>query len=120
LPDISLTVWPQGGRLLANAIPASSYPAPPPNLISPEAEPGYLTVNPASPVYLGNFALISWLARHVGMWLGLAQSIWTVLKYVRYPVHISDLLQRHWAQHRKKALESPLDVYQRKKSLPIS
>jgi len=54
------------------------------------------------------------------MCLGLAQSIWTVLKYVRYPVHVSDLLRHHWAEQRKKALESPLDVYQRKKSLPIS
>ncbi len=54
------------------------------------------------------------------MCLGLAQSIWTVLKYVRYPVHISNLLRHHWAEQGKKALESPLDVYQRKKSLPIS
>ncbi|MFQ6036911.1 MAG: hypothetical protein ACE5NM_13815 [Sedimentisphaerales bacterium] len=54
------------------------------------------------------------------MCLGLAQSVWTVLKYVRYPVHVSELLRHHWAEQRKNALESPLDVYQRKKSLPIS
>jgi len=54
------------------------------------------------------------------MCLGLAQSVWTVLKYIRYPVHVSELLRRHWAEQRKDVLESPLDVYQRKKSLPIS
>jgi len=54
------------------------------------------------------------------MCLGLSQSIWTVLRYIRYPVHVSDLLRHHWAEQRKNALESPLDAYQRKKSLPIS
>jgi len=54
------------------------------------------------------------------MCLGLAQSAWTVLKYIRYPVHVSELLRDRWAEQRQDALESPLDVYQRKKSLPIS
>lgn len=54
------------------------------------------------------------------MCLGLAQRAWTVLKYIRYPVHVSELLGRRWAEQRQDALESPLDVYQRKKSLPIS
>jgi hypothetical protein len=54
------------------------------------------------------------------MCLGLAQSVWTVLKYIRYPVHVSELLRRRRAEQRQDALESPLDVYQRKKSLPIS
>jgi len=54
------------------------------------------------------------------MCLGLAQSVWTVLKYIRYPVHVSGLLRHHWDEQRQEALESPLDVYQRKKSLPIS
>ena len=54
------------------------------------------------------------------MCLGLAQSAWTVLKYIRYPVHVSELLRHRWAEQRQDALESPLDVYQRKKSLPIS
>ena len=54
------------------------------------------------------------------MCLGLAQSAWTVLKYIRYPVHVSELLRHRWAEQRQDALESPLDAYQRKKSLPIS
>ena len=54
------------------------------------------------------------------MCLGLARNVWTVLKYIRYPVHVSELLRRQWDEQRQEALESPLNVYQRKKSLPIS
>ena len=54
------------------------------------------------------------------MCLGLAQSVWTVLKYIRYPIHVSERLRGRWAEQRREVLESPLDVYQRKKSLPIS
>jgi hypothetical protein len=53
------------------------------------------------------------------MCLSLAQNVWTVLKYIRYPVHVSDLSRRHWDEQRQEVLESALDVYQRKKSLPI-
>jgi len=58
--------------------------------------------------------------RTPAMCLGLAKGIWTALRYVCYPVHVSDLMRDNWAEQRKRALESPLDVYQRKKSLPIS
>jgi hypothetical protein len=40
------------------------------------------------------------------------------LEYIRYPTHVSDLQQQQWTKQRKNALESALDVYQRKKSLP--
>ena len=52
------------------------------------------------------------------MVLGLAKHVWTVLEYIRYPTHVSGLQRQQWAEQRKDALESALDVYQRKKSLP--
>jgi len=62
------------------------------------------------------------------MVLGLAKSaggcltahVWTVLEYVRYAVHVSDLHRQDWAEQRKDILESALEKYQRKKSLPTS
>jgi len=62
----------------------------------------------------------SLLGRCPAMVLGLADDVWSVLEYTRYPTHVSDLQRRQWAQQRKDALESPLDVYERKKTLPIS
>jgi len=52
--------------------------------------------------------------------LGLTGHIWTVLEYIRYPTHISQLQRQLWAEQRKDALESALEKYQRKKSLPTS
>lgn len=54
------------------------------------------------------------------MVLGLADHVWSVFEYIRYPAHVSDLQRQQWAEQRNDALESPLDVYQRKKALPIS
>jgi len=54
------------------------------------------------------------------MALGLTNEVWSVLKYVLHPVHVSDLQSRDWAEQRNSTLESALDVCQRKKSLPIS
>jgi hypothetical protein len=54
------------------------------------------------------------------MALGLTQTVWSVLDYVRYPVHVSDLQREEWSDRRNSALESALDVYERKKRLPIS
>ena len=52
------------------------------------------------------------------MVLGLAKHVWTVLEYIRYPMHVSGLQRKQWAEKRENALESALDVYERKKSLP--
>lgn len=52
--------------------------------------------------------------------LGLAEKIWSVLDYVRYPTHVSDLVRQEWDEQRNTVRQSPLDVYLRKKSLPIS
>jgi len=52
--------------------------------------------------------------------LGLAEKVWTVLEYILYPVHVSDLQCRDWAEQRNSVLESAVDVYKRNKNLPIS
>jgi len=54
------------------------------------------------------------------MALGLADEVWTVLKYILYPVHVSDIQRRDWAEQRNSVLESAVDVYRRNKTLPIS
>ena len=54
------------------------------------------------------------------MALCLAGEVWTVFKYILYPVHISDLQRRDWAEQRNNVLESAVDVYRRNKALPIS
>jgi len=71
--------------------------------------------------------LYNWTRVHVSldghtpaMVLGLAQTVWSVGKYVRYPVHVSDLLREAWDEQRNAARQSPLDAYLRKKALPIS
>lgn len=54
------------------------------------------------------------------MALGLTDEVWSVLKYVLYPVHVSDLQHQERAEQRNSVLESALELYQRKKCLPIS
>jgi hypothetical protein len=54
------------------------------------------------------------------MALGLAEEAWSVLKYILYPVHVSDLQRRDWTEQRNSVLESAVDVYKRNKALPIS
>ena len=54
------------------------------------------------------------------MALGLTNEVWTVLKYILYPVHVSDLQRQDWAEQRNSVLESAVNVYKRDKALPIS
>jgi len=54
------------------------------------------------------------------MALSLSDEVWTVLKYVLYPVHVSDFKRQDWAEQRNSVLESAVDVYKRNKALPIS
>jgi hypothetical protein len=54
------------------------------------------------------------------MALGLADEVWTVLKYILYPVPVSDLQRWDWAEQRNNVLESAVDAYKRNKALPIS
>ena len=52
--------------------------------------------------------------------LDLADEVWTALRYILHPVHVSNLARQEWAEQRKRAMESAVDVYKRKKGLPIS
>jgi len=54
------------------------------------------------------------------MALGLADRVWSVRRYVAYPVHVSDHQREAWADARNSALESALDVYEREHALPTS
>ena len=54
------------------------------------------------------------------MALCLSDEVWTVLKYILHPVHVSDLQRRDWTEQRNSLLESAVDVYKRNKALPIS
>lgn len=54
------------------------------------------------------------------MALGLADEVWSALKYILYPVHVSDLVRQDWAEQRNSVLESAVDLYKRNKALPIS
>ena len=54
------------------------------------------------------------------MALSLTDDVWTVLKYILYPVHVSDLVRIDWAERRSSVLESAVDLYKRNKTLPIS
>lgn len=54
------------------------------------------------------------------MALCLADEVWSVLNYILYPVHVSDLQRQDWAEQRNSVLESAIDVYKRNNALPIS
>ncbi len=68
--------------------------------------------------------LYNWVAIHSTLGctpavaLGLARKAWTVLDYVRHPIHVSDLQREFWEEQRNNLLKSPLDDYERKKALP--
>jgi hypothetical protein len=70
--------------------------------------------------------LYNWISIHStlgctpAMALGLAKKAWTVLEYVRYPVHLSDLQRELWEEQRNNVLKSPLDDFERSKALPTS
>ena len=54
------------------------------------------------------------------MALGLTGEVWTVRKYILYPVHVSALQRLDWAEQRNSVLESDIDVYKSTKVLPVS
>ena len=62
----------------------------------------------------------SLLGRSPAMALGLAQELWTVGRYMKYPVHVSDLQAELWAEQRQNLLTSALEARIRKKQLPTS
>jgi len=54
------------------------------------------------------------------MALGLTDKVWSVLKYILYPVHVSGLQRRDWVEQRNGVLESAVDLYKRNRALPTS
>jgi len=71
--------------------------------------------------------LYNWTRAHASllgcspaMALGLAQELWTVRRYVKHPVHVSDLQCDLRAEQRQTLLTSALEARKRKKQLPTS
>jgi hypothetical protein len=71
--------------------------------------------------------LYNWTRIHYSLWdqtpamaMGLAEEVWSVRKYVLYPVHVSELQRMEWSERRNDILESAVEVYNREKCLPIS
>ena len=58
--------------------------------------------------------------RTPAMALGLTDRVWSVVEYVRHPVHVSDLQQAIWAEQRQEVLTSALEPHERRKRLPTS
>lgn len=58
--------------------------------------------------------------RTPAMALGLTDRVWTVLEYIRHPVHVDDLTRAIWAEERQDVLTSALDREKRRKTVPTS
>jgi hypothetical protein len=58
--------------------------------------------------------------RTPAMAMGLSDRVWSVLEYVRFPVHVSDLDRAIWAEERAEVLTSALDRDKRRKTVPSS
>ena len=54
------------------------------------------------------------------MVMGLAREPWSIPRYVRCVVHVSDLQRQIWNEQRKLLLSSALEARKRKKRLPTS
>lgn len=54
------------------------------------------------------------------MAIGLAQEVWTMRRYVTYPVHADELRHQIWAQEQEDLLRSALTPKERRKALPVS
>lgn len=51
---------------------------------------------------------------------GLTDHAWSVSEYVRYPVHVSDLMRDVWADNRQNAVTSALNQKKPRETVPIS
>jgi hypothetical protein len=58
--------------------------------------------------------------RTLAMALRLTDHVWTVLEYVRYPVHVDELKREIWAEERREVLTSALEREKPRKTLPTS
>jgi len=71
--------------------------------------------------------LYNWVRPHASlagrtpaMAQGLADRVWSVLQYVRHPVHVDGLTRAIWAEERVDALTSALDRQKPRKTVPSS
>ena len=58
--------------------------------------------------------------RTPAMTAGLSERVWSVLEYIRHPVHVDDFTRAIWAEEREMALASALDREIHRKSVPSS
>lgn len=58
--------------------------------------------------------------RTPAMAMGLAERVWTVRDYVRYPVHVAPWQRALWGEHREKLLTTGLNGQKHRKPLPMS
>jgi hypothetical protein len=54
------------------------------------------------------------------MAMGLSGRVWSVLEYIRHPVHVDVLTREIWAEEREEVLTSALDRHKRRKTVPSS
>ena len=71
--------------------------------------------------------LYNWVRAHASlegrtpaMAMGLSDRVWSVLEYVRHPVHVDGLTRAIWAEEREEALTSALDRQKPRKAMPAS
>jgi hypothetical protein len=71
--------------------------------------------------------LYNWVRAHgalsgrtPAMTMRLTDHIWTVLEYIRYPVHVDDLKREIWAEERQEVLTTALEREKPRKTLPTS
>lgn len=58
--------------------------------------------------------------RTPAMAIGLTERVWSVLEYVRHPVHVEELTRAIWAEEREDVLTSALEREKRRKTVPTS
>ena len=58
--------------------------------------------------------------RTPAMAIGLSDHVWSVLEYVRFPVHAHEITRAIWAEERERVLTSALDRQKRRKTVPTS
>lgn len=71
--------------------------------------------------------LYNWVRAHgslhgrtPAMAFGLTDRVWSVLEYIRHPVHVDELTRAIWAEERRDVLTSALDHDKRRKTVPTS
>jgi hypothetical protein len=58
--------------------------------------------------------------RTPAMAAGLTRAVWTVCRYVTYPVHVGEFQRQLWAEERENLLRSALEARKPKKHVPTS